>query len=250
MLRDNMKRKETIKDNNEEHTKNFIDVLSERKAKENLSEEETARLATDVFIAGFDTTSVTAATALLMLAMFPEHQEAVYQEQLKIVGDDPNVIPTWDQLSSMEYLGRVIKETLRLYCPIALFRQLSKDIDLGEYTLPAGCTLYIRLQCLHRNPKFWSHPNEFYPDHFLSEAIANRPKGCYFPFSAGPRGCPGKLYGTIVMKMLLSTLLRKYKFETDLKYNELKYKYSIQLEVSGGYLCRIKHRNKESENVS
>ncbi|KAK9509819.1 hypothetical protein O3M35_007044 [Rhynocoris fuscipes] len=83
----------------------------------------------------------------------------------------------------------------------------------GEYTLPAGCTLYIRLHCLHRNPKFWSHPNEFYPDHFLSEAIANRPKGCYFPFSAGPRGCPGKLYGTIVMKTLLSTLLRKYKFE-------------------------------------
>ncbi|KAK9509825.1 hypothetical protein O3M35_004730 [Rhynocoris fuscipes] len=250
MLRDNMKRKETIKDNNEEHTKNFIDVLSELKAKENLSEEETARLATDVFIAGFDTTSVTAATVLLMLAMFPEHQEAVYEEQLKIVGDDPTVIPTWDQLSSMEYLGRVIKETLRLYCPLALFRQLSKDIDLGDYTLPAGCTLYIRLHCLHRNPKFWSHPNEFYPDHFLSEAIANRPKGCYFPFSAGPRGCPGKLYGTIVMKMLLSTLLRKYKFETDLKYKGLKYKYSIQLEVSGGYLCRIKHRNKESENVS
>ncbi|KAK9509806.1 hypothetical protein O3M35_007038 [Rhynocoris fuscipes] len=250
MLRDNLKRKETLKDNNEEHSRNFIDVLVDLKERDNLSEEEAAKLATDVLIAGFDTTSVTTASILVMLAMFPEHQEAVYQEQLKVVGDDPNIIPTWDQLSNMEYLGRVIKEALRLYCPLAVFRTPTKDIDLGEYTLPAGCTLYIKLHCLHKDPRFWSHPNEFYPDHFLSEAIANRPKGCYFPFSAGPRGCPGKLYGTIVMKMLLSTLLRKYKFETDLKYNELKYKYSIQLEISGGYLCRIKHRNKESENVS
>ncbi|KAK9509815.1 hypothetical protein O3M35_007042 [Rhynocoris fuscipes] len=250
MLRDNMKRKETLKDNNEEHSRNFIDVLVDLKARDNLSEEEAARLATDVLIAGFDTTSVTAASALLMLAMFPEHQEAVYQEQLKVIGDDPTVMPTWDQLNSMEYLARVIKEALRLYCPVATLRTASKDIDLGEYKLPEGCTLFIKLHYLHRNPQFWSHPNEFYPDHFLSEAIANRPKGCYFPFSAGPRGCPGKLYGTIVLKILLSTLLRKYKFETYLKYNELKFQYGVQLELCGGYLCRIKHRNKESENVS
>ncbi|KAK9512860.1 hypothetical protein O3M35_001184 [Rhynocoris fuscipes] len=250
MLRVNVKRKEALKDNNEEYTKNFIDALLELKARDNLSEEKTARLATDVLLGGFDTISLTAASVLLMLAIFPEHQEAVYQEQLKVVGEDPNIIPTWDQLSNMECLGRVIKETLRLFSPLALIRTPSKDIDLGEYKLPAGSTLYIKLHGVHKNPQFWSHPNEFYPDHFLSEAVINRPKGCYFPFSTGPRGCPAQLYGTIIMKILLSTLLRKYKFETDLKYNELKLKYSTLLEVSDGYHCRINYRNKKSENIS
>ncbi|KAK9496386.1 hypothetical protein O3M35_013318 [Rhynocoris fuscipes] len=187
ILRATRENMETKDNNDEEQTKNFFNVLMELKTRDNLSEEETALKGLDVLIGGFDTTSVTSACVLLMLAMYPEHQKAVYQEQLKIIGDDPNIIPTWDQLTSMEYLGRVIKEVLRLFCPLAIMRTLSKDMDFDDYKLPKGCTLYIMLYYLHRDPQFWSHPEEFYPDHFLSEAILNRPKGSYFPFSYGPR---------------------------------------------------------------
>lgn len=60
-----------------------------------------------------------------------------------------------------------------------------------EYTLPKGSTAYLMFYSLHRDPKYWSHPQEFYPDHFLPEEVAKRPKGTYLPFSWGPRSCPG-----------------------------------------------------------
>lgn len=50
----------------------------------------------------------------------------------------------------------------------------------------------VAFSLLHRDPDIWTHPDEFYPDHFLPEEAAARPKGSYFPFSWGPRSCPGK----------------------------------------------------------
>lgn len=57
--------------------------------------------------------------------------------------------------------------------------------------LPKGCMALIAFMYLHRDPDIWSHPEEFYPDHFLPEEVAARPKGAYLPFSWGPRSCPG-----------------------------------------------------------
>lgn len=64
--------------------------------------------------------------------MYPEHQEKVYKEQLDILGEDPLVSPTPQQLSKMTYLTRIIKELIRLYSPPAIFRTLTNDLDLGK----------------------------------------------------------------------------------------------------------------------
>lgn len=76
---------------------------------------------------------MTISCILLLLAMNPEHQDAVYREQLEIFGDDLEVSPTWQQLSKMAYLTRVIKEVMRLFGPIGIFRKISNDLDLGKF---------------------------------------------------------------------------------------------------------------------
>ncbi|XP_073970427.1 cytochrome P450 4c3-like isoform X3 [Rhodnius prolixus] len=221
----------------------YSDVLIQKAKDYRLSWEETGKLATDFLVAGFDTSAVTTSYIILMLAMFPEHQEAVYQEQLDILGEDPEVAPTWEQLSKMVYLTRVVKEVMRLYCPLAILRHVRNDLDLGQdYKLPKGCTVIISFYSLHRNPTFWSQPEKFYPDHFLPEECAKRPKNAYYPFSWGPRSCPGSVYAMIAIKTLVSTLIREYKFETDLTFDNLEYKYSLLLEVSQGFMVRVKPR--------
>lgn len=45
---------------------------------------------------------------------------------------------------------------------------------------------------VHRNPEYWKHPEEFYPDHFLQSEIESRPQYAYIPFSSGLRACVGK----------------------------------------------------------
>uniref|UniRef100_T1HV83 Uncharacterized protein n=2 Tax=Rhodnius prolixus TaxID=13249 RepID=T1HV83_RHOPR len=226
----------------------YSDVLIEKALKDKLSLKATGRLTGDFLIAGYDTSSATISHALLLLAMHPEQQEAAYQEQLHILGDDPEIVPTWEQLSKMEHLTRILKEVMRLNSPPNIFRKLTKDIDLGEYKLPEGTTAIISFITLHRNPNFWSHPNEFYPDHFLPEECAKRPKDCYFPFSWGPRACPGSVYAMVLNKILISTVIRRYKLETDLKFDEIEFKYSLLLEVSQGYPIKIKQRTSSNSS--
>lgn len=65
--------------------------------------------------------------------------------------------------------------------------------SLGKWMLPAGCTVILGVYQVHRNSKLWEKPDEFYPEHFLPEAVANRHPYAYLPFSGGPRRCVGKL---------------------------------------------------------
>ncbi|XP_073970418.1 cytochrome P450 4c3-like [Rhodnius prolixus] len=243
MLQVRMKDKQKMGEDIDDKPTMYADVILQKAKHYNLSWEETGKLATDFLIAGFDTSAVTISYILLILAMYPEHQEAVYQEQLDILGEDPNVAPTWEQLSKMSYLTRVIKEVMRLFSPPGIFRRLTDDLDLGEgYKLPKGSTAFILFYYLHRDPTLWAHPFKFHPDHFLPEECTKRPKNAYYPFSWGPRSCPGSTYAMAGNRTLISTIIRKYKFDTDLTFDSLEYKYSILLEVNQGYMVRIKPR--------
>lgn len=83
-----------------------------------------------IFKQGFDAPAVMSAATLMMLAMNPEHEEAVYREQVEILGDDLSVLPSENDLSKMHYLNRVIKETLRIFSPVTILRTTKNDIIL------------------------------------------------------------------------------------------------------------------------
>ncbi|XP_046735162.1 cytochrome P450 4C1-like isoform X3 [Diprion similis] len=148
-----------------------------------------------MIVAGYDTTSNTICSVLLMLASHPDVQEKAYRELEEIYAsnkvEEHGV--THEDLSRMEYLERVIKETMRLF-PIAatLSRKVTEDFDVGEYTLPKGSIIGIDIIHMHRSQEFWPDPLTFDPDRFLPQEIAKRHPYVYVPFSAGPRNCIGE----------------------------------------------------------
>jgi cytochrome P450 family 4 len=92
--------------------------------------------------AGSDTTALTLSFTTIMLAMHQGVQEKLYKEICDIFGNSDRD-PTLDDLTRIDYLERVIKETMRLF-PIApvLFRQVQEDIKIGKFATPLTDELY------------------------------------------------------------------------------------------------------------
>ncbi|XP_026756515.2 cytochrome P450 4g15-like isoform X2 [Galleria mellonella] len=95
-----------------------------------------------ITIAGNDTTALTISYTLLLLGMHQREQELVYKELHEIFGDSKRTT-TKEDLYKMEYLERVIKETMRLYTVTPIIaRETKSEVKLylrnyGDPTLKA-----------------------------------------------------------------------------------------------------------------
>ncbi|CAH1380516.1 unnamed protein product, partial [Tenebrio molitor] len=163
--------------------KNYLSNLIKATEEEGKWTDEEMMEETQTMIAtGSDTTAITLSFATIMLAMHQDIQEKLYKEMCDIFGNTDRD-PTLDDLTRMDYLERVIKETLRLF-PIApiLLRQVQEDIKIRS-------ELLIPVHFIHRNPIHWPDPLKFDPDRFLPEEIEKRHRYSFMPFSIPPRNC-------------------------------------------------------------
>ena len=134
-----------------------------------------------------------------MIALHPEVQDKIYEEIQEVLGADKSKIATMQELNKMNYLERVIKESLRLYPSVAVVsRKLNEDLQLGPYLIPRNCMVTVQIFMLHRDERFFPDPEKFDPDRFLPENLENRHPYCFVPFSAGMRNCIGQKYAVSI----------------------------------------------------
>nr|ARN17935.1 cytochrome P450-12 [Cephus cinctus] len=237
-----------VVENQPNQRKAFLDLLMELSNNGTKFTDEELREEVDtMMIAGNDTTATVNCFALLMMANFPEIQDRVYQELYDIYGmDDPDDSPIkHEDLHRMEYLERVIKETLRLF-PVGpiLVRRVIDDLNIGTHTLPKGSSVVLGIFHVHRSEKYWPDPLKFDPDRFLPEEVAKRHPFAFTPFSAGPRNCLGLKYAMMAMKALLGTVLRRYIIKKDhmTPISEMKLKADVMLKPVEPIKFRIERR--------
>ncbi|KAL0328787.1 UNVERIFIED_CONTAM: cytochrome [Sesamum calycinum] len=70
----------------------------------------------------------------------------------------------------MPYLGAIVKETFRRDPPshFLLSHAVTKETELGGYTIPAGVNVEIYTAWLTEDPEMWENPSEFRPERFLT----------------------------------------------------------------------------------
>ncbi|XP_068902440.1 cytochrome P450 4C1-like [Tenebrio molitor] len=227
--------------NNKNYLSNLIKLTEEegKWTNKEMMEEIQTMVAT-----GSDTTAITLSFATIMLALHQGIQEKLFKEMYDIFGNTDRD-PTLDDLSRMDYLERVIKETMRLF-PITpvILRQVQEDIKIRDIVIPQGSELFIPINFIHRNPIHWPDPLKFDPDRFLPEEIEKRPRYSFMPFSIPPRNCIGLSFAMMSMKVSLSNIIRNFRIiSTQHKSVEsIKLRINIVLASKDGYGVTLKPR--------
>ncbi|GMR47407.1 hypothetical protein PMAYCL1PPCAC_17602, partial [Pristionchus mayeri] len=223
--------------------KAFLDMLLIEKERSNLSMQDMREEVDTFMFAGHDTTSATLGWTLWCLANHPEEQEKAFEEIKELFGDDIDRDCTKDDTVRMNCLERCIKEALRIFSPVPLtVRHLGEELQLGSYLLPRGSSLIIAPHLVHRNERIYPQPERYDPDRFLPENIAARHPYDFIPFSAGPRNCIGQKFAMYQLKVVVSSILRRFRIRSDRDFNSVTMLAEVVMKSKEGINVTIERR--------
>jgi cytochrome P450 len=180
--------------------------------------------------------------------MFPDVQQKVYEEIKYIdslIDNDPSRIDI-KILDQMEYLNKVILESLRLFSSSTIIGRYSTGnikLKTKNLVIPEGVFLIVGFSMCHRNKKYWGpDAHKFNPENFSKENIRNRHPNAFIAFSGGPRNCVGLKFADLSMKMILYKILRNYQLSTDEIFNEIRCEFHLLMKKVGGWNIKINPR--------
>ncbi|KAJ7318987.1 high nitrogen upregulated cytochrome P450 monooxygenase 2 [Mycena albidolilacea] len=169
-------------------------------------------------IAASDTTASTLSSLLWFLLSNPEYYRRVQQELDSVIvdGDDPFDASKHQEL---HFLSACINETMRLHPPLPT--NGTRQVPLGQpgrhiagRFIPEGTSIYSPAYALHRNPAYFSHPDQFLPDRWLpgsSLKFEKHDTSAFIPFSLGPANCIGQKLARRELFVVLSGLFKAFE---------------------------------------
>lgn len=143
---------------------------------------EVARIASNLFAAGQETTVRLLGTCL------------------QLIGDDPELQATLR--ARPELVSRFVEETLRMEGPIkGPFRLTRKTTTLGGVPIKAGTTVFLANAAANRDPRQFEHPEQL---------IIERPNARrHMAFGHGIHTCPGAPLARAEVRVCLERLLER-----------------------------------------
>lgn len=163
------------------------------------------------FLAGHETSAAALAWSLYLLARNPDWQEALAREASAAFEPEKIYFST---LSKLRKSRAVFREAMRLYPPVPMFvREAARPECFRDRKVRKGAQVILSPWHLHRHERLWDRPDEFDPDRFETPNGKTCLRSAYIPFSAGPRVCPGSAFAMAEGPLLLSMLIRAFRFD-------------------------------------
>jgi cytochrome P450 len=115
-----------------------------------------------------------------------------------------------------------ILESLRVRTVIDVFgrRVSSPNFDLGEWRIPDGRTVLVRIADVHEDPQIYPQPDQFAPARFRGKRAATP---AWLAFGGGTRRCIGADFAIAEMDTVLRTVLQNFRIQTDAAADEKSY---------------------------
>ncbi len=160
------------------------------------------------FLAGHETSAAALGWALYLLARDEAAQDRVAAEAATFEAEGGV-----GAVAALLFTRDVFRETLRLYPPVPMMvRETTCPERLRDRDVAPGAQVVLSPWHLHRHERLWEDPDRFDPDRWQSAAGRQSSRAAYMPFSAGPRVCPGAGFAMIEGPLMLSILLRSFRF--------------------------------------
>ena len=161
------------------------------------------------FLAGHETSASALAWTLYLMAMHPDWQEKLAEEAKALD------MPKFSTMSQLKLSRDVFREALRLYPPVPMMvREATCPERFRDRDISQGSQIVVSPWHLHRHERLWDRPDDFDPTRWTTENGKKCQREAYIPFSAGPRVCTGAGFAMVEGPLILSMLLRRYRFET------------------------------------
>ena len=159
--------------------------------------------------------------------------------QLRDEADKTGASP--DEVTRRPLLQAVCQEVLRLH-PIGpmIGRKLSRALQIGKYTLPAGTVIGLSVSLQHMSGDLFEDPGAFRPARFMEQGSTAQRN--VIAFGGGIRHCLGANLGLTEMKLALDVLIRGF----DINLAQTKPPRHVMLDAiagaKGGIPVTIRHR--------
>ena len=186
-------------------------------------------------IAGHETTSGLLSFAINALLNNPNVLNSAYEEVDRVLGSDPDVTPSYAQVSQLEFISQILKESLRLWptAPGFSLYPFEDTVIGGRYEIKKEYQVLVLLPALHRDKSIWgTNPELFNPDNFTAQRNGRVQPSAYKPFGNGQRACIGRQFALHEATLVLGMVLHRFKLIDHQRY-KLKIKETLTLKPDG-----------------
>lgn len=187
----------------------------------------------DFIAAGHVTVSVALSYLFYELAKNPEMQSKIQTEILNNLSNGNPILSSnydcfdyklVDDELKLPYTHAVILETLRVHTPgpgqeprIVPTKGLvwNGNSQTPKLRIPGGTTVVMQPYSLHKNHDIFPNPDVFIPERWINvdDGPLKLMKDQLLHFGSGARMCVGQNLATIELKIMVTSLLSRYKFD-------------------------------------
>ena len=196
-----------------------------------MPDNEIAHMMIALLMAGQHSSSVTSSWIMLHLAAQPEIMEALYQEQLSVLGDASSPF-TYEDIQKLPLAMNVIRETLRLHPPIhSIMRKVKNPLPIEgtSWIVPPSHVLLAAPATMGKSDEYFPNADELDPHRWEGIAdpadqekekmdygyglVSTGADSTYLPFGAGRHRCIGEQFAYVQLTVVVTVMVREFKLK-------------------------------------